>query len=121
MLPDGMTSFRHPFRVRTGIAILAVLLGRSGPEAQFGRGRFNVRVATPDDYDGVVPLLPRLVPQRHGRRRRQLVGRLSSRRHQSVDSARGADEDARQPERASSSRTICSSGSPTTRCFNARS
>jgi hypothetical protein len=52
MLPDGMTSFRHPFRVRTAIVILAVLLGAAATDAQFGRGRFNARLATPDDYDG---------------------------------------------------------------------
>jgi Domain of unknown function (DUF4159) len=35
-----------------GIAILAVLLAAAALEAQFGRGRFNVRVAAPEDYDG---------------------------------------------------------------------
>ena len=35
-----------------GIAVLAVLLAAAVVEAQFGRGRFNVRVASPEDYDG---------------------------------------------------------------------
>mgnify|MGYP003577630523 CR=1 FL=1 len=35
-----------------GAAIVAVLLVAAGVEAQFGRGRFNVRLATPEDYDG---------------------------------------------------------------------
>ena len=52
MLPKGMTLRRHRFRVRAGIAILAALLAAAAAEAQFGRERFNMRVATPDDYDG---------------------------------------------------------------------
>jgi hypothetical protein len=35
-----------------GRAILAVLMAVAGVEAQFGGGRFNIRVATPEDYDG---------------------------------------------------------------------
>ena len=38
--------------MRTAIVILAVLLGAAATDAQFGRGRFNARVATPEDYDG---------------------------------------------------------------------
>jgi len=51
MLPGNML-LRHPARVAIGLAIVAVLLVAAAAEAQFGRGRFNVRVATPDDYDG---------------------------------------------------------------------
>ena len=53
MLADGMTLLRHPSRrVRTAIAIVAVLVVTTASEAQFGRGRFTLRVATTDDYDG---------------------------------------------------------------------
>jgi hypothetical protein len=44
--------FGRPLYVRACIAIVAVLLAAAAVEAQFGRGRFSVRVATPDDYDG---------------------------------------------------------------------
>ncbi len=47
-----MMRFRHPLRVRTGVVVLGVLLAAAAAGAQFGRGRFNVRLATPDDYDG---------------------------------------------------------------------
>ena len=42
----------HRLYVCTGTAIVAALLAAVAAEAQFGRGRFSVRVATPDDYDG---------------------------------------------------------------------
>ena len=41
-----------PFHRVTGAAIVAVLIAAAGVEAQFGRGRFNVRLATSEDYDG---------------------------------------------------------------------
>ena len=52
MLPEAMMRFRHPLRRGTGVVIVGVLLVATTAGAQFGRGRFNVRVATPDDYDG---------------------------------------------------------------------
>ena len=47
-----MMRFRHPLRIRTGVVVLGVLLAAAAAGAQFGRGRFNVRLATSDDYDG---------------------------------------------------------------------
>jgi uncharacterized protein DUF4159 len=44
--------FRHSWRVRAGIAIVTVLLAAAAAEAQFGRGRLTLHVATPNDYDG---------------------------------------------------------------------
>jgi hypothetical protein len=45
---------RYRLRTRLGIAfaMLAVLSAAAVVEAQFRRGRFNVRVATPEDHDG---------------------------------------------------------------------
>jgi hypothetical protein len=52
MSPEAMMRFRQPLRVRTGVVVLGVLLAAAAAGAQFGRGRFNVRLATADDYDG---------------------------------------------------------------------
>lgn len=52
MLAGGMTRLRRRFCVRTGAVMLAALVVAAAADAQFGRGRFNVRVASPDDYDG---------------------------------------------------------------------
>jgi hypothetical protein len=39
-------------RIRWAVVILSTLLAGVVVEAQFGRGRFNVRLATPQDHDG---------------------------------------------------------------------
>jgi hypothetical protein len=48
------THSQHWLRTRLGVAfvVLAVLLAAAGVDAQFGRGRFSVRLATAEDHDG---------------------------------------------------------------------